>query len=818
MIGLWGPQSLMSKNSPLDADFANIFFKPIAQYLDNPETSEIMVNAHDDIWVEDELGLRKVPETFTSDALVSAVNSLAQFVGRPLIENVYSIDARMPDGSRVCIVLPPVSGDDPIFSIRKFKAIVSDLDFLVKKGSLTPEMVELIDACVKIKKNMMVAGGTSSGKTTLLNLIAAKIPDHDRIITIEDSRELQLKQEHVLALEAKPADKYGKGEFTIRQCLKSSLRLRPDRIVVGEIRGGEAFDLIQAMNTGHGGCMGTVHANTPTDTLRRLESLSLTADIDMPIVALRAMIASALDLVISPARLSDGSRRIVQIAEIGPLTEKGDYQTFDIARYVSTHRDKNTGKIEGYFEFTGHVPGFFEMFEAEGVDLPKEFFRKRVSGSVPEREIPKLLERGYEIPGRSKPEPSYTAIKAPLPEPVVLQKAPVIMQQSAPKKLDKIDALTDLQYTKPIASQEIPPITQQTIPPKPTVTAQSPIPNLAQTASAVQSSQFIAEPEPDLVSASNSFEDESILPEPDLVSTSNSFEDESILPEPDLVSTSNSFEDENISPEPDLVSASNRFEDESILPEPDLVSPSNSFEDESITPEPDLVSASNRFEDENISPEPDLVSASNRFEDENISPEPDLVSASNSFEDESILPEPDLVSASNSFENPNTIKEEFIPQQKIADQPVVSKRPTLLERLSKISENSNIPVITNPPSEADLSASREETYTELTNNFDYNHQPSEEPKETLEPEELQATEPIASDEYQTSSDFSFEDEIPEAEKVPKEEIPTTNYAPQASFDAEPEEITEEEKPTENKQHVVIAEILRRMRENRSSSS
>ncbi len=381
MIGLWGPKKLMNASQAVDKDFANIFLKPIATYLANPETAEVMVNGPNDVWVEDNLGLRKVPEFFTPDALQSAVNSLAQYVGRPLTENVFSIDARMPDGSRICIMLPPVSGESPVFSIRVFKSVVSDLGYLVSRQALTDEMVTLIDSFVKIKKNMMVSGGTSSGKTTLLNLITSCIPDNDRIITIEDSKELQLKQAHVLPLEARPADKYGKGEFTIRQCLKSSLRLRPDRIVVGEIRGGEAFDLIQAMNTGHGGCMGTVHANTPVDTLRRIESLCLMADVEMPLVALRSIIASAIDVVVAPARLSDGSRKVIQISEIGPLTEKGDYQTFDIVKYVSVSKDPVTGKIRGFFHFTGQVPHFFPMFAAEGIDVPIEFFRRRVTGS-----------------------------------------------------------------------------------------------------------------------------------------------------------------------------------------------------------------------------------------------------------------------------------------------------------------------------------------------------------------------------------------------------------------------------------------------------
>jgi|GEM_PF-295563 len=421
-----------SKKDALDKDFAQIFFKPIAHYLSDPDTSEIMVNAHDDIWVENSQGMIKIEESFTPEGLESAVNSLAQYIGRPITENVYSIDARMPDGSRVCIVLPPVSGADPAFSIRLFKSVISDLSYLVDKNSLTDEMVRLIAAMVEIKKNMMVAGGTSSGKTTLLNLIAGTIPNEDRILTIEDSRELQMNQDHILPLEAKPPDKYGKGHFSIRDCLKSSLRLRPDRIVVGEIRGGEAFDLIQAMNTGHGGCMGTIHANNATETLRRLESISLMADIEIPLLALRAMIASALHVVICPARLLDRSRRIVQIAEVGPLNDKGDYQTFDIVRFTTTKFDEKTKKITGYFEFTGHVPSFFPLFAAEGVDLPREFFRKRVSGNVPAEIIPELLEQGYEVPGHES-RPAQEAFSSPT------EAGKSIMQKLSQAKEDNIE-------------------------------------------------------------------------------------------------------------------------------------------------------------------------------------------------------------------------------------------------------------------------------------------------------------------------------------------------------------------------------------------
>lgn len=384
----------------LDTDFTNIFFKPLIPYLNNPNTAEIMVNAYDDIWVEDEKGMYKIPETFSPDALDAAVKALAQYVGRPIIDNVFAIDARMPDKSRICIMLPPVSGDSPAFSIRLFKSAISDLGFLIDKGSLTQEMVEAISAMVKIKKNMLVAGGTSSGKTTLLNLIAATIPNDDRIITIEDSKELQLKQEHILSLEARPADKNGNGAFSIRDCLKSTLRLRPDRIVVGEIRGGESFDLIQAMNTGHGGCMGTVHANNALETLKRMESIALMADIEIPLIALRSMLASALDLVISPARLIDHSRKVIQIAEVLPLDSKENYQVADIAKYTSTKFDPVSKKLDGYFEFTGHVPTFFDMFAAEGVDIPIEFFRKRIVGELPSNETcEKLRAEGYEIAG-----------------------------------------------------------------------------------------------------------------------------------------------------------------------------------------------------------------------------------------------------------------------------------------------------------------------------------------------------------------------------------------------------------------------------------
>ncbi len=775
MIGLWGPQSLMSKNiSPIDADFANIFFKPIAHYLSNPETAEVMVNAHDDIWVEDNLGLRKVPETFTQDALVSAVNSLAQYVGRPLMENVFAVDARMPDGSRVCIVLPPVSGKDPIFAIRKFKEIVSDLDFLVKKKTLTDEMVELIDSLVKIKKNMMVSGGTSSGKTTLLNLIAAKIPDNERILTIEDSRELQLKQEHVLALEARPADKHGKGEFSIRQCLKSTLRLRPDRIIVGEIRGGEAFDLIQAMNTGHGGCMGTVHANTPTDTLRRIESLALTADVDMPLVALRSMIASALDVIICPARLSDGSRRIVQIAEIYPLTDKGDYHTVDIVRFVSTSRDKNSGQIKGYFEFTGHVPSFFEMFEAEGVPVPLEFFRKRAMGDIPTEKIPELLEKGYEVPGQPKPEAKVTSI------PFQAQAAPVIKQpEPAPAPIAPVE-------TTPAAF----------------------IPN---------------EPEPTF------FETPAVMKE---APQNNFIEEPAYIPEEiPLAQTSPSFIPQEEAPV--QTSFAESFESNSIQEE---LPPSSEFVEQ-------IQESSDEYTPTPLFLEEEPVTQS--FEENQ--PIANEVTQDDHF-------------ASNNFSTPQTSATETPPNE---NQP---KRPSLLERLSKLSGS---PITTSTTTSAYGETVSPEAETTITPDRHYTqsyYEPVQEEAPQEDQERASAYEvnsfdqrvdtnvETTSENFQEAEEFSLNDapitgtekshsfvsqdeyEAPKSYSFEEEEAPSYDFAQntvtpaESSFNPQAQVFAEElpqtaapapepmmdEKPPENKQHAVIAEILKRMRENKSN--
>ena len=827
MIGLWGPQNLMSKsNSAIDADFAGIFFKPIAEYLNNPDTAEIMVNAHDDIWVEDSNGLYKIPETFSQDALVSAVNSLAQYVGRPIIENVFAIDARMPDGSRVCIVLPPVSGEDPVFAIRKFKAVVSDLEFLVKRKTLTSEMVEFIEACVHLKKNMMVAGGTSSGKTTLLNLIAAKIPDHDRIVTIEDSRELQLKQDHVLSLEAKPADKYGKGEFSIRQCLKSTLRLRPDRIVVGEIRAGEAFDLIQAMNTGHGGCMGTVHANTPTDTLRRMESLSLMADIDMPLVALRSMIASALDLIICPARLSDGSRRIVQIAEIGPLTEKGDYQTYDIIRYVSARLNKNTRKIEGYFEFTGHIPSFYDMFEAEGLYVPIEFFRKRVMGEVPEDMVPSLREKGFEIDAKIiKPNGEIVALDKPLPplsqNPAPIQAVPAHQEVIPPEK----ETLIQTNTPAPEVHQTIEPEPKEEIKFQPPVflpiqaaQTQAPI-NTEQsnliTQANIPQANFIAgqyEQEPQFEETAQT----------EINPTEINSTEKTTFEEPEYLNQPNIYAESEIS---ENLTQNNLHKDE--YEKPSLQDINHNFED---LAQVNLQDSGPPFE-----PEKDEYQTNTNFDDD------ELPKANNYFEEPIQKEElPNEIIQDNSNQESRFIKTAFqsdnsqfsppIQNIQVPTEKTNNARPSILERLSRISENYNAapePIPANP---------------EINNLNNYI------PETTFPPAQFQPAEP-SQDFYNQPShqveapitqtpvnDYQFEDtetedfnlnsvqtqiepEKPiiatEQPMIPENNIPINNYS--AQNENPPETANQKEaEPSGNSQNAVIADILRRMRESRAN--
>ena len=359
------------------------FLKPVLQYLDDDAVSEIMINGPTDIWIEKKGKLTKTDAFFSEEGLLGAARNMAQFVGRMLTDERPRLDARLPDGSRIHVVLPPIARKGTTISIRKFFKDKLSPQSLVNFGSITQPMVRLIEAAVMVKLNMLVSGGTGSGKTTLLNILSSLIPNEERILTIEDSAELQLQQEHLVPFESRPPDKFGKGEVTMGHLLMSALRLRPDRIVVGEVRGGEAFDLMQAMNTGHGGSMATVHANTPTDSLRRLESLCLMSGVELPRVAVRAQVASAINFVVCCERLQDGSRKTIAVSEVQPLNEKGDYRTQDLWLFIPVTKDED-GRILGYHAPTGILPSFLAKARAYGFeDLTDEFFDPRTYGLPP---------------------------------------------------------------------------------------------------------------------------------------------------------------------------------------------------------------------------------------------------------------------------------------------------------------------------------------------------------------------------------------------------------------------------------------------------
>ncbi|MFC1654356.1 CpaF family protein [Myxococcota bacterium] len=350
------------------------FFKPVRHFLEDASVSEIMINGPEDIWIERKGKLYRTDAKFTPEGLEAAARNVAQYVGRIITDERPRLDARLPDGSRIHVVLPPIARKGTAIAIRKFFPGSLTVPQLIGFGALTPEWARFVDACVKTSQNVIVAGGTGSGKTTLLNVVSSLIPNEERILTIEDSAELQLLQDHLVAFESRPPDKLGHGAVTIAHLLHSSLRLRPDRIVIGEVRGGEAFDLMQAMNTGHSGSMCTVHANSPTETCRRLESLCLMSEIELPMVAIRAQIAAALNIIICCARFHDGSRRLTHIAEVLPLNEKGDYRTQDLFVYTVTGKD-DQGKILGYHAPTGILPTFMDKLEAYGYpEMDESFF------------------------------------------------------------------------------------------------------------------------------------------------------------------------------------------------------------------------------------------------------------------------------------------------------------------------------------------------------------------------------------------------------------------------------------------------------------
>ena len=327
------------------------FLAPIVPFLDDPSVSEIMINNPNEIYIEKNGELIKTDAKFESeDAFMAAINNVLQYTGKRLTQEHPLQDSRLPDGSRVHVILSPLSRGGTCMNIRKFAKIMFDAQHLIELGSWTPEAMEYLRICVMAEKNLLVTGGTSSGKTSLLNVLSSFIPGHQRIVVIEDSAELELQQDHVISLEARSPDRYGRGGVSIRELFRSSLRLRPDRIIIGECRGGEALEIIQAMTSGHAGSMSTLHADNPLDALSRLETLCMMSDVKMPLYALRAQVASAIDVVVQVTRFPDGRRAVTDIVEVLPLDKEGQYRVQQIFDYVL---DENTDSSIGRLVWTG---------------------------------------------------------------------------------------------------------------------------------------------------------------------------------------------------------------------------------------------------------------------------------------------------------------------------------------------------------------------------------------------------------------------------------------------------------------------------------
>jgi pilus assembly protein CpaF len=345
---------------------------PLQNLLEDDAITEIMVNGPKNIYVERGGKIFRVPMSFESDEhVLRIIDRIVAPLGRRIDEASPYVDARLPDGSRVNAVIPPICLVGPTITIRKFAKNPFTLEQLIKLGSITPESLQFLKACVEARLNIVISGGTGSGKTTFLNVLSQFIPGDERIITIENAAELQLRQEHVITLESRPPNIEGRGEITIRQLVINSLRMRPDRIIVGEIRDEAALDMLQAMNTGHDGSMTTAHSNSPRDTLARIETMTLMAGMDLPMRAIREQIASALDIVVHQERMRDGSRRIVNVTEVSGM--EGDVITMtDVFAFEQTAIED--GKVIGHLRPTGLRPRAINKIEASGIHLPPSIF------------------------------------------------------------------------------------------------------------------------------------------------------------------------------------------------------------------------------------------------------------------------------------------------------------------------------------------------------------------------------------------------------------------------------------------------------------
>lgn len=358
---------------------------PLEPLLRDPLISDILVNGPKQVYIEKQGRLEKTSVTFKDDShLMRVIQRIGANVGRRIDESSPMLDARLADGSRVNAIIPPLALDGPSVSIRRFGTIPIDINKLLELESITPEMTFFLESCVQSKVNVLISGGTGTGKTTLLNALSRWIPEGERVVTIEDAAELQLQREHVVRLETRPPNIEGKGQIIQRDLVRNSLRMRPDRIIVGEVRGQEALDMLQAMNTGHEGSMTTIHANTPRDALRRLENMVSMAGMSIPVRAIREQISSALDILVQIGRLVGGRRKIVNVSEITGM--EGDTICLnDIFRFQQQGVDA-AGNAYGQFESCGVRPRLVDKLIAQGIDLPVDLFQRRVLETIKQKE------------------------------------------------------------------------------------------------------------------------------------------------------------------------------------------------------------------------------------------------------------------------------------------------------------------------------------------------------------------------------------------------------------------------------------------------
>ena len=386
---IWSIMDAMGDTIPEDMDRQNLHKEmldevlglgPIEDLIKDEAISEIMINRKDQIFVEINGKLFLTSRSFASDeSLLGIIERIVSPLGRRIDESVPMVDARLQDGSRVNAIIPPLSLKGPVLTIRKFSRDPFTFERLIEMGSLTESIFEFMKIAVTSRKNIMISGGTSSGKTSLLNVLCDLLPKSERIVTIEDSAELQLPQEHLISLESKPPNIQGKGEVTIRDLVKNSLRMRPDRIVVGEVRGGEALDMLQAMNTGHDGSLTTGHANTPYDILRRLETMVLMAGMELPIRAVREQVASAIHVIVQLMRFSDGTRRVVKVSEMIGLDQDGNYQLLDIFAFKQLGVGEG-GRVLGKILPTGAIPNCFRELQESGISVNMDIFKPEGEG------------------------------------------------------------------------------------------------------------------------------------------------------------------------------------------------------------------------------------------------------------------------------------------------------------------------------------------------------------------------------------------------------------------------------------------------------